>query len=351
MRLIKSNYAGTCYVCGKRYAIGDSIYWNPKGTRGKKAAHRGCVLQPEIPSQTQENHSPATQVTAPVPAEKPTGEIDVFNVDWNTLKETMVKCTQGQKPAIRPHNASLFDRWLNHPSRDWTGFSAEDIKRWLSHGYKLDGLNFDNPPIPIREKRRLIFTDDGDEFHLDRALSGEDTFTSEWTKRDVIPGLAIEAEIGLSSATSSTVMTAYFQFLCRAIYALEQAGVDLQVTLNLTCCELFGRSSNKVYSTKLRVKRENEATDFSAWSAMLSPAAMRAYGFCAQTLHADNSQQDCPSYMGMYRVPFLKEWAVDWDAKEARIHIRAVQHNATEFPAEYMENQLREALAAMHTAA
>jgi hypothetical protein len=347
MRLITSRYAGKCSVCQQRYGIGESVYWNPTAPRGKKAAHSRCVSPP----QQQPQNSPATQaISAPARAVAPAGEIDVFNVDWNELKETMLRCTKGQLPAIRSHNASLFNRWLTQPQSRWTGFTKQDVQRWLVQGYKLDGLNFDNPPIPIREKRRLLFTDDGDEFHLDRALSGEDTFTSEWTKREVIPGLAIEAEIGLSAATSSKVMTAYFQFLCRAIYALEQAGVDLQVTLNLTCCELFGRSSTQIYSTKLRVKRENEASDFSAWSAMLSPAAMRAYGFCAQVLHADSSAVDCPSYMGMYRVPFLKEWAVDWDAEQARIHVRAVQHDAKEFPAEYMENQLREALAAMHTA-
>jgi hypothetical protein len=278
-------------------------------------------------------------------------KVNNFNIDWNDLKQTMLNITERKMPAMRAHNVSLMDGWLNSPNRSWTGFSASDVKRWLTRGYQLDGLNFDNPPIPIREKRRLIFNEDGEEFHLDRAYSGEDSVFSEWTTREVIPGLAIEAEIGLSAATSNSVMTAYFQFLCRAVYALEQAGVDLQVTLNLTCMDLYGRDSNTIYSTKIRVKRENEATDFSNWSAMFSPAAMRAYGFCAQVHHTDSAKVDCPAYMGLYAVPFLKDWAVDWDAENARIHIRAVQHQAQEFPTEYMETQLREALTNMHKAA
>jgi hypothetical protein len=278
-------------------------------------------------------------------------KIDVFNIDWSELKESMLKMTNREFPPFRSHNTALMNGWLNSPNKSWTGFNSSDVKRWLQRGYQLDGLNFEDPPIPIRDKRRLIFNEDGEEFHLDRAYSGEDSVFSEWTKREVIPGLAIEAEIGLSAATNKRVMTAYFQFLCRAVYALEQAGVDLQVTLNLTCMDLLGRDTGQIYSTKIRVKRENEAADFSSWSAMFSPAAMRAYGFCAQVHHAESAGVNCPSYMGIYRVPFLKEWAIDWDSENARIHIRAVQHDAQEFPADYMETQLRDALASMHTAA
>jgi hypothetical protein len=272
----------------------------------------------------------------------------VFSIDWADLKAAMQSTIAGNPPAMRiADHAVRFREYLTKSRSRWTGFSDADVKRWLERGYKLDGLNFDNPPIPIREKRRLVFEDEGEEFHLDRAYSGEDTAFSQWTTREVIPGLAIEAEICFSAATDHSILTSYFQFLCRAIYSLEKSGIDLQVSLKSTVRSLYQKSPS-IQSTLIRVKRENEATDFQSWSAMLSPASLRAYAFCAMLLHADSENKVAAYGLGQCNVPGLDGFKVSWNAERRVIEIKVSQHGSRAFPTEDMEAQLRAALKEIH---
>jgi hypothetical protein len=334
-RLIRSRYAGKCRNCRQPYAYGDYVYWQ-KGSRG--AIHEHCYA-----SDSTSEPNPTT-VGSEVSASSTTaGNTRIFRIEWAELKSAMLAGISGILPKTRrKQNAQMFHGYLTQDSGRFGGFSADDIKRWLEHGYQLDGLEFDNPPIPIREKRRFIFTEEGDEFHFDRALSGDDSVFSEWTKREVIPGLAIEAEISFSGGTSHTVLTGYFQFLCRAAYALEKSGVDLQVTIKNTVDRLY--SGAGITSTHVIVKKENEATDFHAWSAMLSPATLRAYMFACKTLHADSAGEICYSSMGS---PAGSQWAVKWNPERAVLEITP-SPVASHFPLEEMETQLRAALVAMH---
>jgi len=76
-------------------------------------------------------------------------------------------------------------------SSGFYGYTTGQLKRWVTEGYSTDviqGLQEFIPPV--REKRRLQFLEEGDELHLDIAWSGSDNYFSEWTKREVIPGLA-----------------------------------------------------------------------------------------------------------------------------------------------------------------
>lgn len=343
MRILTSRYAGKCAKCGISYKPGDTIYWNAQGSKGRKGIHISCRNQ-EIP-ESPKPESPTTGDSHVVSGDHP---YRAFSIDWGDLKAKMQSVISGKplKTNLESHSR-MFSEYLNRDNRSWTGYSPEDVKRWLDRGYKLDGLSFENPPIPIREKRRFVFVeDDGDEFHIDRAYSGDDAIFSEWTKREVIPGLALEAEICLSAATSHTVLTSYFQFLCRSIYALEKTGLDLQVSLKMSVTGLYQKSPS-IHSTLIKVKKENEATDFASWSAMLSPASLRAYGFCAMVLHADSENSQASSSLGSCNVPGLDDWDIRWNPARQVIEIIAKQHRATSFPAEAMEIKLREAIKAM----
>jgi hypothetical protein len=144
-------------------------------------------------------------------------------------------------------------------------------------------MDLNNPPIPIRERRRLQYLEEGEEIHVDMALSGEDNIFSEWTKREVIPGLAIEIEMGFRGSVKANTITDYFAFVCRAVYALEAAGVDCEITLTQSSERMFYRGNQRTKVVVI-VKRENEALDFASWSCLVSPAGKRTFTFALQAL-------------------------------------------------------------------
>lgn len=348
MKLISAKYAGKCAVCREAYGIGDAIYWNPRGTRGKKALHSRCYSQRE--SQPESQPRETSEAVSGNSSENTSRGFPMrtFSVDWADLKAAMKSALAGKPPRMKvARHSERFSEYLGGRDRGWTGFTREDVTRWLERGYQLDGLNFLNPPIPIRDKRRYVYEEENEEFNFDRFISGEDNYFSGYTKREEIPGLAVEAEICLSSATHHDVLSDYFGFICRAVYALESAGVDLEVSLRMTVTGLYQKSP-EIHSTSIRVKRENEATDFNSWSAMLSPASLRAFGFCAMLLHADSENLTASGSLGSCNVPYLHDWKVSWNAERSVLEIHAKQHGAKSFPAEDMEAQLREALDALH---
>jgi hypothetical protein len=195
---------------------------------------------------------------------------------------------------------------------------------------------------PIREKRRFVFEEEADEFHLDLAWGGADVYMSRFTKRDEIPGLAIEAEIGMSGGTSAYILNAYFTWICRVAFAVESAGIDTEITLQNHVVRLYSEKSNQETMTVVKVKKENEQSDFLSWSAMLSPASLRGLMFIAKTLRCDREGINANSSMGG-RVDGRGGWSVKFDPFTRTMKF-STPFDPDGFPEAQMTRELREAL-------
>lgn len=329
MGIIRSQYPGKCRVCGNPYAIGDRVYWK-RGVKG--ASHESCFNRP-VPA-----------LDRPTPAKPATAKADAklqWTLDFSELKAITEEAIKTGIYPISPNSKNSHNTFTScvKPT-SWHGYTQGQLIEWLRDGYSAPGLTIGDFTPPLREKRRIRFAEDGDEFHLDRAYSGFDEYMSEWTKREAIPGCLFEAEITFSATTSSAVIAAYNAWLCRAVYALEAAGIDAEVRVNFTSSGVFEKARG-VKTTSVRVKRENETTDFRGWSAMLSPAALRTFGFLCDVLHAEHLNSDTTYGLGSGHG---KQWVVSADAETRTISVECPYSGASFFPEEQMTNQLREAL-------
>ena len=273
------------------------------------------------------------------------GRDSYFTIGWNELRE-FVKESLQNRGNIRGMSAGNNRKVKTHTvdcRRSFHGYTGSDLLRWTTEGFQTDILESLDDTKPIREKRRYRYVEEGEEIHVDRALSGEDNFMSEWTKRQVIPGAAVEAEVMFSASTDSSVVNAYNVWLCRAISSLEAAGIDVQLTLKFSSQDCFAGAG--FGHTIVKVKSENEDLDFASFSAMLSPACLRSFGFTAICLHAESAGKQVASGLGhgRYNVRPTPDWGVNFNAKRGVLEINC-PYMPWDFPAGRMDLALTAAI-------
>jgi hypothetical protein len=270
-----------------------------------------------------------------------------FVIDWTEIREIAETFYANGRTADtlkkfikRAHNRKQATEYLTGGS--WYGYRGDDVELWLKHGYRpelLQDIGF-NPPI--RDKRRLKFDEEGDEFHYDLAASGDDRPFSYQTRKPTIPGAAIEAVISMSASTKADTVNAYNVWIARAAFSLEDAGVDCEISFRNDVNGSLRDGKN--VTTVVRVKREGQTADFQSWSPMLSPAAFRTFIFLAKTVGADRLGIDIEPSLG---TPLTgSEWKLDYDEKR-RVLVPASPRNAHHFPQIEMTEWLRAKLKEM----
>jgi hypothetical protein len=327
LRRMTSRYSGRCKICRAPFFKGDVILWS-------KATGAQCLKHENAPA-------PAPK-KSPKP-KTPQTPID-FTIDWHELKEMTRDLFAGKKPNLRPFNLKKIEGLLLTPSESWHGYTRGQLERWVNEGYQTEAIKGLAEFTPaIRQKRRLRFMEEGDEFHADLAMAGEERFMSEWTKREVTPGISLDCTVDFSAFVSPEIVNAYNVWICRTVYSLESAGIDCEVTLSCPATHsIAGMARDAVTNQRVRVKKENEVTDFVSISAMLSPAAMRGFLFTCIALNADSQGKDVDSGLG---GTVSHVWDVNYNAKDRRIEVTSMAQ-ATSFPAEEMTRKFRAALKA-----
>jgi hypothetical protein len=264
-----------------------------------------------------------------------------YVIDWADLKRVCLDSIAGKasKHFQDGRNRSTATEALK--GGRWHGYEGGQLTRWLNEGYKSGEAMDLGSLIPVREKRRFVFTEDNGEFQLDRVLSGEDRYLADWTRLERIPGLAIEVEIAMAASTDSSVLTNYFRWLNQAIYSLETSGIDVQLDLIYNCASgLFERHDRERFLTQIRVKQEGEISDFNSWSAMISPASLRGLMFAAICKHAEDRSVTVQYGLGRRDA---SDWSVVFNAQSQKMVINPAWPGSP-FPEARMTAQFKSAL-------
>lgn len=335
MRRMQARYSGYCRKCKQRISVGQPIVYGGKGNTFHAACYDGL---PD--DEKQEIASPSPRKAAAPRPKVSDVEKNVFSIDWSDLKQKMLAAFEGNFRSFPNHERHVKSHLVN-PSQGWQGVSGDDCKRWLVKGYETDaikGLGDFSPPL--REKRKYRYAEEGDEFHYDLAASGDEKFMGIWTKRDSIPGAAVQIALGFNAGVPARILNEYAAWICKAIYALDLAGIDSEISIHHTADGMMNKPGTT--DTRIRVKKENEVVDFHSFSGMFSPAQFRSYMFCAFYLHCESEKTTVSAGHGHARR-FFREWGVRWDAESQKLFIDC-DYDGSHFPAERMEMQLRQAL-------
>jgi len=266
-------------------------------------------------------------------------------IEWEDLRERVLSLQAGSRKGFkRAANATKAKKCVNpdYSRAQWAGFSKGELQDWLQHGYQSSELKgFDTFLPPIREESRMVIAEEGDEMLLDLALDGEDEYMLDWTKTESIPGLAIDAEIGMVCTTGHRILGQYFTWLNRAVTALELHGIDCQITIRHKADSgMVQEAASSPRTTVIRVKKENERSDFTAWSPMVSPASFRGLTFVAMCMHADQVGMTITSGMGRRNGG---SWNVKYERETGTIHLDC-PYSPSSFPEDEMTAKLKAVL-------
>jgi hypothetical protein len=157
--------------------------------------------------------------------------------------------------------------------------------------------------VPSRPSRRMVFSEDG-ELDLTLAWSGHDYPYLEWEQQRQKPGIKVVAEFGFSSACDHREIAKYGAWVLGILEGLETMGYDIELDLTFTTGNQNDSvpSRNENFQTIVRVKRENELTDLSDFSALFSPGGYRILMFIAASLAADKIGATLSSSLGKCNI-------------------------------------------------
>lgn len=266
-------------------------------------------------------------------------------INYAELKQLYIDATSGKRVAKRVKNqeiiSRLVDGWKNDSS--FYGVKTTEVVKWLRDGYRQEGLTLNPPVEPIRKRRRIMYAEEG-ELQLDLAWSGHDYPFLQWTKRETMPGMRCNIYANFQAGTKVDIIQQYYRFCLRALIALENSGIDLEVWISSDSIDIFGNGdrSDKLFQ-HVEVKKEGEQTDYLGWSAMVSPGGYRHLFFLEHVIGCDRNGRDSTHGLGRGMNMYNQGWECQYDIDERQLTFRCPWH-PKEFPDQEMEFQLRDVI-------
>lgn len=269
--------------------------------------------------------------------------LEMIGLDYSQIRERFQAIIDGKTfpanvPANRSHMQGFAKMWKQQES--WIGCSIADMRDYVANGFKVSELSDLHPDlIPARNRRRLKFDEDG-ELQLDLVFSGFDYPFLEWEKREKKPGLRVNIGFDFNADVSAAMIKDYAVWLARALQTLENEGFDCEVNLSMRIGDAWPGAGRK--EILIRVKRENEASDFSQWSAMFSPGGFRMLGFVAIVMAGDLEKATVNETLG--EAITASDWRIGFDTETQTLSVENPDGRRGEFPSQRMTDDLKLAL-------
>lgn len=264
-------------------------------------------------------------------------------VDWSEVKHTFMRGVEtdwwwsSQQPM-----ASRFRRYHADPytaysegggGANWEGGTPSDTLNRLRYGYHAESFAHSADMVPRSIKRRNAWNSDDGDIDLGRLMAGRDDFYLGSIKREARHGLHVQIEYAFAWTVNHKTIETYGAWVAGFLASLEASGYDLVVDVWMPLNDmLVGQDSDldeggeDLYRTNvlIRVKRQNEVSDFTEWSALFSPTGYRHLGFTAIACAGDKVNRRISANFGR-TIGGKKTWGVDYDREDQTVMITVNQ--------------------------
>ena len=231
----------------------------------------------------------------------------------------------------------------------WTGGSHGDTLDNLRNGYRAEEFIHSAAYVPMAPKKRPTWNDEPDgDLDMSRLYGGYDDYYMVQADQEKKPGIRMMIEFAFAAGVANSTIQKYGAWVAGLIGALESTGYDLEVDMWIPLDGLFqaDRGGDDYYGNRdnvlIRVKRPNEVSDFTEWSALFAPTGYRHLGFCAKMVAGDKIGLVCSSGLGMTLGG--QGWGLEYSPEDSVLKIRVDQRGhgmfgGDAFPVERLNEQ------------
>lgn len=247
-------------------------------------------------------------------------------VEWSDVKRAYLAAIEDGKtiPYQKQMNIKI-KRWHADPTYTdgWEGGSAADTCHYLRNGYHAETFAHSAEYAAISVRNRFAYNEEDGEIDIDRVLDGQDAIFLDREERESRPGLRLMIEFAFVHHMPAEVISQYGAWVASLIQSLEATGYDLVVDVWINLDRLFQGDGGRRTHVLIRVKQENQQSNFTDWSALFGPTGYRHLGFLAKAIAAHQSGEKLTDSFG--GCVSGKDWGVTYDRENQNVIINVDQ--------------------------
>ena len=263
---------------------------------------------------------------------------------------------QNLMPPVKPANCPTglghrqydcdYCRWQKqYGDKSWEGGSYLNTVSYLRDGYFAKEFAHSAEYVALAPKKRPQWAEEPDgDLDMGRLYGGYDNPYMVPAEADKKPGLRVMIEFAFACGVNAATIEKYGAWVAGLLGSLESSGYDLTVDLWIPLDNLFVDSRGRRDNVLIRVKRENEVSDFTEWSGIFSPAGYRHVGFCAKLVAGDKVGTQAESSLGYTHAG---QWDLDYDKTNSILKIHCNQqghgmYGGNAFPTESLNKKAQQ---------
>ena len=279
----------------------------------------------------------------------------------NVVKSDERHCKHERRQTERKYNPEtrLYDYTEIPPCQyciwkgkiNWYGGSYGTTCDNLRNGFRAPEFEHSAEYVPLATKKRPTWHDEPEgDLDIGRLYGGYDTAYLVPAEQEKKPGIRVMIEFAFACGVPNKVIEQYGAWVAGLLGALESTGYDLMVDMWIPLDGLFKNDDGMDDydggrdNVLVRVKRSNEVSDFTEWSALFAPTGYRHLGFCAKMVAGDKIGKVCSDGLGSTLAGFT--WGLDYDKDNSILKIRVDQrgyglYGGDAFPTERLNEQAK----------
>lgn len=247
-------------------------------------------------------------------------------IEWPEVKSAYIAAVENRVTIGNQPINNKIRKWHDDPLYDdgWEGTSAAKQKQYVTSGYFAKTFSHSADYAALSSKQHFTYNEEDGELDLDRVFDGHDSIFLNREQRESRPGLRLMVEFSFSWATSAECISQYGAWVASLVKTLESSGYDLVLDVWINLDHLFvGDRYTDHTNIFLRVKQENEQSNFTEWSALFAPAGYRHLGFLAKCLAGEKIGKTVTDSFGSTMGG--KDWGVSYDRENQLVTINVNQ--------------------------
>lgn len=266
-------------------------------------------------------------------------------LDFADIRNTWMSAVEDGNVTIGRNQPmySVMENYYRNPGKSdgFVGSKPKQTCDWIRNGYRAPEFAHSAEYAALSESTHWSYDEEEGEIDIDRVMSGYDHIFLDREQRESRPGIRLMFEYAFAWNTSPKVISQYGTWCASLITSLESSGYDLVVDVWIHLDGLFQGDGGTRTSVLIRVKQENELSNFTDWSALFAPSGYRHLGFLAKQMAGDKVGKTVTHGYGM--TIGGQDWGVTYDKENQLVQVRVNQRSgATYFPGDRLNEDAME---------